>query len=194
MKIIGLTGGIGSGKSTILKWFEKNGIPCFESDAVGKKLINTELKAQVVEKFGIEICDPKGKLDRNLLAKKVFKNPKLLESLNNIIHPEVLKAFNNFKYKHRKSPIILKEAAILIESGAYKLCDIIILIKAPKQIRINRVKRRDRLNVKDISERMKHQWSDTKKEKYADYIIENTSLDKMYEKAKEIIEKIKNNY
>ena len=105
-----------------------------------------------------------------------------------------MKAFNNFKYKHRKSPIILKEAAILIESGAYKLCDIIILIKAPKQIRINRVKRRDRLNHNDILDRMKYQWSDTKKEKYADYIIENISLDKMYEKAKEIIEKIKNNF
>ncbi len=191
MKIIGLTGGIGSGKSTILKWFEKNGIPCFESDAIGRKLIKTELKAQVIEKFGIEVCNSKGKLDRNLLAKKVFKNPKLLKSLNNIIHPEVLKAFNNFKHKNRESPIILKEAAILIESGAYKLCDIIILIKAPKHLRISRVKLRDGLNNNDILDRMKHQWSDTKKEKFADYIIENISLDKMYENAKEIIEKIK---
>ena len=82
----------------------------------------------------------------------------------------------------------------MIESGAYKLCDIIILIKAPKQIRINRVKRRDGLNQNDILDRMKYQWSDTKKALYADYIIENTSLDIMYEKAKEIIEKIKNNY
>ena len=191
MKIIGLTGGIGSGKSTILKWFEKNGIPCFESDAIGRKLIKTELKAQVIEKFGIEVCNSKGNLDRNLLAKKVFKNPKLLKSLNNIIHPEVLKAFNNFKHKNRESPIILKEAAILIESGAYKLCDIIILIKAPKHLRISRVKLRDGLNSNDILDRMKHQWSDTKKEKFADYIIENISLDKMYENAKEIIEKIK---
>ena len=191
MKIIGLTGGIGSGKSTILKWFEKNGIPCFESDIIGKKLINTELKVQIIQKFGIEICNSKGELDTNLLAKKVFKNPKLLKSLNNIIHPEVLKAFNNFKHKNRESPIILKEAAILIESGAYKLCDIIILIKAPKHLRISRVKRRDGLNDNDILDRMKYQWSDIKKEKFADYIIENISLDKMLESAKEIIEKIK---
>lgn len=191
MTIIGLTGGIGSGKSTILKWFEKNGIPCFESDAIGKKLINTALKSQIIEKFGLDICNSKGDINRNLLGKKVFKNPKLLESLNNIIHPEVTKAFNNFKFKHKESPIIIKEAAILIESGAYKLCDKIILIKAPKQIRISRVKRRDELSDSDVLDRMKNQWSDTKKEKFADYIIENVSLDKMYKKAQEIFEKIK---
>ena len=191
MTIIGLTGGIGSGKSTILRWFAKNGIPCFESDAIGRKLINTDLKSQVIEKFGIEICNSKGDIDKNLLAKKVFKNPKLLESLNNIIHPEILMAFNNFKYKYRKSPIILKEAAILIESGAYKSCDIVILIKAPKNLRISRVKRRDGINENDILDRMKNQWSDTKKEKFADYIIENVSLDSMIKKAQEIIEKIK---
>ena len=191
MIIIGLTGGIGSGKSTILRWFAKNGIPCFESDAIGRKLINTDLKSQVIEKFGIEICNSKGDIDKNLLAKKVFKNPKLLESLNNIIHPEIIMAFNNFKYKHRKSPIILKEAAILIESGTYKSCDIIILIKAPKDLRISRVKRRDGIRHNDVLDRMKNQWSDTKKEKFADYVIENVSLDKMYKKAQEIFEKIK---
>ena len=191
MTIIGLTGGIGSGKSTILKWFEKNEIPCFESDEISRKLINTNLKSRIVEKFGLEICNPKGDINRNLLGKKVFKNPKLLESLNNIIHPEVTKAFDNFKFKHRESPIILKEAAILIESGAYKLCDIIILIKAPKHLRISRVKRRDGIRHNDVLDRMKNQWSDTKKEKFADYIIENVSLDKMYKKAQEIFEKIK---
>lgn len=191
MTIIGLTGGIGSGKSTILKWFEKNQIPCFESDAIGKKLINTALKSQIIKKFGPDICNSKGDINRNLLSNKVFKNPKLLESLNNIIHPEVTKAFNDFKFKHKESPIIIKEAAILIESGAYKLCDTIILIKAPKHIRISRVKRRDGISDSDVLNRMKNQWSDTKKEKFADYIIENVSLDKMYKKAQEIFEKIK---
>ena len=104
-----------------------------------------------------------GDINRNLLSNKVFKNPKLLESLNNIIHPEVTKAFNDFKFKHKESPIIIKEAAILIESGAYKLCDIIILIKAPKHIRISRVKRRDGISDSDVLNRMKNQWSDTKK-------------------------------
>ena len=157
-------------------------------------MIKTNLKSQIVEKFGLEICNSKGDINRNLLGKKVFKNPKLLESLNNIIHPEVTKAFNDFKFKHKESPIIIKEAAILIESGAYKLCDTIILIKAPKHIRISRVKRRDGISDSDVLNRMKNQWSDIKYVKFAVYIIENVSLDIMYKNDQEIFEKIKSNF
>ena len=191
MKIVGLTGGIGSGKSTILNWFKKQGVPCFESDVIGKILLDNDLRKSVIEKFGIEFYNSEGKLNRKLLAKKLFKNPEALASLNKIIHPEVLKVFNHFKDRYKHAPLIIKEAAILIESGAYKLCDVIILIKAPKDIRIKRVINRDGIKEIDILDRMKYQWSDTKKEKFADYTIENISLEKTYKQAKEIINRIK---
>ena len=130
-------------------------------------------------------------MNRKLLAKKIFKNPEALESLNKIIHPEVLKVFNHFKDKFKHAPIIIKEAAILIESGAYKLCDVVILIKAPKDLRIKRVIDRDGIKEIDILDRMKYQWSDIKKEKFADYTIENISLENTYKEVKKIINSIK---
>ena len=159
MIIVGLTGGIGSGKSTILNYLKNNGYPCFESDKV---------------------------------AKKVFSDSKLLKNLNDTVHPAVHKAFVKFKNKHENFPMIIKEAAILIESGSYKSCDFIILVKAPRSERIKRIVARDSVNESDVIVRINNQWDDKKKEKYADYVIENINLDKTFEKVKILIEKLNN--
>ena len=150
MIIIGLTGGIGSGKSTILNYLKNNGYPCFESDEVAKKLLEVELKETVLKLFGEEVYNPKGILDRKVLSKKVFSDSKLLETLNDTVHPAVNETFEKFKKKHQDFPIIVKEAAILIESGSYKSCDIIVLVKAPKDERIKRIVARDSVNESEV--------------------------------------------
>ena len=192
MIVVGLTGGIGSGKSTILNYFREHGYPCFESDEVGKKLLEVELKENVVKLFGEEVYNTKGILDRKVISKKVFSNSKLLETLNNIVHPAVNEAFEKFKKKYQDSPIIVKEAAILIESGSYKSCDIIILVKAPQDERIKRIMARDSANKSEVIAKISNQWEDKKKEKYADYIVENISLEETHEKVKNLIKKLNN--
>ena len=192
MIIIGLTGGIGSGKSTILSYFREHGYPCFESDKVGKKLLEVELKETVLKLFGEEVYNAKGILDRKALSKKVFSNSKLLEALNDIVHPAVNETFEKFKKKHQDFPVIVKEAAILIESGSYKSCDIIILVKAPLDERIKRIVARDSVNESEVIARIDNQWEDEKKEKYADYVVENISLEETYEKVKYLIKKLNN--
>ena len=192
MIIVGLTGGIGSGKSTILNYFRECGYPCFESDEVGKKLLEVELKETVLKLFGEEVYNEKGILDRKALSKKVFSNSKLLETLNDIVHPAVNETFEKFKKKYQDFPVIIKEAAILIESGSYKSCDIVVLVKAPLDERIKRIVTRDSVNVSEVVARINNQWDDKKKEKYADYVIENISLDKTFEKIKILIKKLNN--
>ena len=192
MIIVGLTGGIGSGKSTILNYFRDHGYPCFESDEVGKKLLQVDLKETVLNLFGEELYDEKGILDRKALSKKVFSDSKLLETLNDIVHPAVNETFEKFKKKHRDFPIIVKEAAILIESGSYKSCDVIILVKAPLDERIKRIVARDSVNESEVIARIDNQWEDEKKEKYADYVVENISLEETYEKVKYLIKKLNN--
>ena len=192
MIIIGLTGGIGSGKSTILNYFREHGYPCFESDEVGKKLLQVDLKETVLNLFGEELYDEKGILDRKALSKKVFSDSKLLETLNDIVHPAVNETFEKFKKKHRDFPIIVKEAAILIESGSYKSCDVTVLVKAPKNERIKRVVTRDSVNESEVIARINNQWEDKKKEKYADYVIENIDLEKTYGQVKTLIKKLNN--
>ena len=192
MIIVGLTGGIGSGKSTILSYFREHGYPCFESDEVGKKLLEVELKETVVKLFGEEVYNTKGILDRKAISKKVFSNSKLLEALNDIVHPAVNETFEKFKKKHQDSPVIVKEAAILIESGSYKSCDIIVLVKAPLDERIKRIMARDSANKSEVIAKISNQWEDKKKEKYADYVVENISLEETYEKVKNLIKKLNN--
>ena len=192
MIVVGLTGGIGSGKSTVLNYFRERGYPCFESDEVGKKLLEVELKETVLKLFGEEVYNAKGILDRKALSKKVFSNSKLLEALNNIVHPAVNETFEKFKKKHQDFPIIVKEAAILIESGSYKSCDIIVLVKAPIDERIKRIVARDSVNESEVIARIDNQWEDEKKEKYADYVVENISLEETYEKVKYLIKKLNN--
>ena len=194
MKVVGITGGIGSGKSTLRKWFASQGIPCFDSDAVGKELLNTSLKDQLIEKLGAAFYKEDGTLDRGQLAQLVFNNQNALEKLNTIVHPAVSYAFEQFKLKNKGAPFVIKEAAILFESGAFKSCDAIILVCAPKEQRIQRVMERDHSTKEAIQARMKHQWSDAKKVELSDYVIQNEYLEAAIEQAKQILSMLKSEF
>ena len=190
MKVIGLTGGIGSGKSTLLKWFQMKGVPCFESDAVGRELLNSSLRDSVILRFGEDIYFD-GILDRKKMAKKVFGDKKALADLNKIVHPAVNEAFNNFIEKNQNAPFIINESAIIFETGKYKDFYKVILVISPKNVRINRIILRDNVNKENVLSRMKHQLSDSKKIKLADFIIENITLNEFYLQDAEILQKLK---
>ena len=190
MKVIGLTGGIGSGKSTLLNWFQMKGIPCFESDAVGRELLNSSLRDSVILRFGEDIYFD-GILDRKKMAKKVFGDKKALADLNKIVHPAVNEAFNNFIEKNQNAPFIINESAIIFETGKYKDFYKVILVISPKNVRINRIILRDNVNKENVLSRMKHQLSDSKKIKLADFIIENITLNEFYLQAAKILQKLK---
>jgi dephospho-CoA kinase len=190
MKIVGLTGGIGSGKSTLMQWFQKQGVPCFESDAVGRKLLNTDLREAVSEAFGAELYLQTGSLDRKALAEKVFANPAALAKLNQIVHPAVAIAFEDFKKQHANAPFVINEAAILFETGGYKNCDVVILVTTPKSDRIERIINRDGSTKAEVIKRMKNQWEDERKRKLADYVIENSTIKSAQKQAAQILEKL----
>tara|TARA_B100000902_G_scaffold396652_1_gene458268 strand:- start:379 stop:954 length:576 start_codon:yes stop_codon:yes gene_type:complete len=190
MKLIGLTGGIGSGKSTFLYWFKKWGVPCFESDLVGRKLLDSSLKRDVILRFGDGMYVG-GKLDRRKLSEKVFSDSKALNNLNEIVHPAVEEAFKKFSSKYHKVPFIINESAILFETGIYKKFDKIILITSPKEERVKRVSLRDKISENEVLLRMEKQLSDKKKIKLADFVIENITIDRFYFQAKELLIKLR---
>ena len=192
MKVIGLTGGIGSGKTTLLRWFETQNIPCFESDDVAKTLLNSSLKSFVSKAFGNNIYNSSGILDRKKLAARVFNDPNELTKLNAIVHPAVEKAFKDFRQKYKEDSIIIKEAAILFESGGYVNCDAIILVIASEESRIQRVVKRDNIKKNDVEARIKLQWSDDKKKLLSDYLIQNEYLETALDQAKKILNSLLN--
>ena len=192
MKVVGLTGGIGSGKSTIREWFSSQGVPCFDSDTVGKELLNSSLKEKIIQDFGSHFYSKEGKLDRARLAAFVFSDAEALKKLNSIVHPAVAESFEAFKVKHTTAPFVIKEAAILFESGGYKKCDEIILVCAPLALRIQRLIDRDQSTESQLRARMEHQWSDDETEKLSDYVIQNEYLDVAKEEAKKILTLLKN--
>lgn len=177
MKIVGLTGGIGSGKTTVANLFSELGVPVYIADVEAKKLTNSSL---VIRRKLIELLGKNAYLDdrlnRKYVADKIFADTKLLNAVNAIIHPEVAIHFKKWASK-QKSNYVIKEAAILFENGGYKDCDLVILVTAPKALRIERVKQRDNASSTEIEQRMNNQWSDSKKEKLADIIIENIDLE-----------------
>ncbi len=189
MKIIGLTGGIGSGKSTLLAWLRSNGIPCFESDIVGKQLLNGQLKQDVIDCFGPELY-PNDVLDTKVMAQLVFQDKEALEKLNNLVHPAVGKAFKDFIEKNKNAQIVVKEAAILFETGAYKSCDFVILVCAPLEKRISRVIQRDGVKRAEVLVRISKQWDDNKKSALADFVIENDSQELAIEQLEAILKKL----
>lgn len=173
MITIGLTGGIGSGKTTIAQWFQEKGIPVYNSDFEAKKLMNEneDLIQQLIELFGDETYK-NGEYNRSYVASKVFNDKELLNQLNSIVHPAVFKHFDEWM-DNQNSSFVVKEAAILFESGSYKDCDYIISVIADEKIRIDRVAKRDQLNEDQIRSRMKNQWTDEQRIEKSDFIIEN---------------------
>ena len=173
MIIVGLTGGIGSGKSKILNFLKKKGFPCYDSDKRAKQLVNSnlELKNKIKKEFGNDIYKLE-EIDSKTLSNIVFNKPYKLKLLNSIIHPYVRNDFNEFKLK-TKASLVFKESAIMFESKTNLLCDFIVLIKAPIQVRVNRVTKRDLIDESIVKSRILNQWSDEKKEVLSDKIIEN---------------------
>jgi len=172
VKVLGITGGIGSGKSTVCEIFKILGIPIFNSDNVSKSILFTEKVSQeVIDLFGIDVLS-NGNLDSSKLGILVFSNTEKLNSLNKILHPKVDKAFNYWK-KKQKAPFVVKEAAVLFESGSYENCDWVLNISCSESERVKRVTKRDGRDVKQINEIIKKQWSDKKRESLSDFVINN---------------------
>ena len=190
---VGLTGGIGSGKTTVSNFLLDYGIPVYNSDSKGKTLMNTnlELKNNIVSIFGESVYD-NGILNTNLLSSIVFNDSTKIEQLNNLVHPKVAQDFNQWVGKNNNKPILVKEAAILIESGAYLNMDKIILVVSEKSTRINRVSKRDNSDLESIEKRINLQLTDNEKIKYADYIIENnSSLEHLKLEVLKVVNKIR---
>lgn len=192
-KIIGLTGGIGSGKTTIVNYIASKGIPVYIADDGGRKVMQ---KAEVIKEinalFKGTVLLENGQLNREKIAALVFENKSLLKGLNKIVHPAVAQDFNNFLDQNCNAQIIVKEAAILFESGSYKDCDATILITAPVETRIKRVMKRDGIDREAVLKRMKNQMSDEEKRELADFVIQNIELKQSYKEIDEIIKKVLN--
>lgn len=176
MKIVGLTGGIGSGKTTVARFFEKLDIPVYIADEAGKRLMNSsdEIRVKIIDLFG-EAAYEGSVPQRKYIASKVFNDSELLSRLNQIIHPAVEADFKNW-LTEQSSEYVIYEAAILFETGGYKKCDFSILVKAPQKLRIERLQKRDNSSKEEIKQRMNNQWSDEKKSELADFIINNEDL------------------
>ena len=183
MKIVGLTGGIGSGKSTVLKQFEDLGINTYSADKVAKKLINSneDIIESIKSLFGDNIYD-NNILDTIKLSKIVFQDSHKLESLNSIIHPAVAKDFKSF-IKINHGEYIVKEVAIIFETNTEDNYDKIILVRAPIEDRIKRVVLRDNITKDDVIRRVNNQIDDSTIIDKCDYIIDNNNLKELKEKV-----------
>ncbi len=176
MIVIGLTGGIGSGKTTVANYFIELGVPIYFADDEAKKLMNTskKIKKQLITEFGKEVYK-NGILNRAYLADIVFNDKNKLNSINSIVHPEIAKHFSKW-LKKQKSVYIIQENAILFENNTASKFDFIITVTAPIDIRVQRVIERDSVREEDVLSRMNNQWDEAKKIKLSDFIIQNVNL------------------
>ncbi len=171
---IGLSGGIGSGKTVAAEIFHIIGIPVFKADEVARKLYELdEVLLAVKEMFGSSVIGPGGKLERKAMAAIVFNNKEALYRLNDLIHPLVRNRFTDFESENHAVNYILYEAAILFETGQYRNLDRNILVIAPVELRLKRVMARDKSDRESVLRRMENQWDDEQKRILSDYIILN---------------------
>lgn len=192
-KIIGLTGGIGSGKTTVAKYFASKGIPVYIADEAAKNIMDDKNVVQEVQAiFSENIIQKDGFLDRNAIRELVFNDKNKLEALNKIIHPKVKADFENWLKKNKNAPFIIKEVAILFETNGQKYCDATILVTAPTETRIKRVLERDSTSRDNITQIIKNQLPEEAKMKLATYIISNEKLDITYKMVDNLIEILKN--
>ena len=175
-KIIGLTGGIGSGKTTVARFIEEMGYPIYNSDTRAKDLVNEsdDLKAAIIRLLGSQAYDENGLYDRKYVGSVVFSNDELLKQLNAIIHPAVNKDFHDW-VKRQSREIIFKETALLFELKLNLQCDKSLLVTADESIRIKRVMDRDSKTYREVEKVIDNQMPERKKIRLADYVIENNS-------------------
>ncbi len=171
---VGITGGIGSGKSTVCRIFKMLGVPVFEADIVAKELLNSnnKIKEGLVRLFGEGIYIPGSGVNRKKLAEIIFNDDIQLSKVNELIHPEVKNEFQRW-LKKQNTRYIIHEAAIMFESGFYKMMDFTILVTAPEAERIERVSKRDNTKRELVKARIERQWTDTEKIAFANAEIRN---------------------
>lgn len=171
---IGLTGGIGSGKTIVSRIFKHLSVPIYEADSEAKRLMNSseKLKSDIVSLLG-DKAYVNGDLNNSYVASLVFNDPQKLHDLNKIVHPAVREDFNQWTGKHHQYPYVIQEAAILFESGHYTFFDKIVFVIASRELRIKRVMQRDSVEREDVLKRMKMQLPEEDKMKLSDYIIVN---------------------
>tara|TARA_B100001109_G_scaffold160618_1_gene130761 strand:+ start:39 stop:626 length:588 start_codon:yes stop_codon:yes gene_type:complete len=187
MKIIGLTGGIGSGKSSVLEIFKKIGISTYNADESAKELISSDKKIiySIKQLFGEDIYN-ENELNSKLVSKIVFNDKEKLNFLNSIIHPAVALDFNKFCLRHRNESYIVKEAAIIFETKTENLFNKIIYVKTPEEIRIDRVMQRDNLSRDDVLNRIQNQINETSIIDKCDFVIDNINYNELEQKVLEI--------
>lgn len=177
-KIIGLTGGIGSGKTTVANYFKELGVPVYIADDAAKEVMQSEaILSAIRQTFGDAIFENKT-LIRPKLASIVFSNPEKLQQLNAIVHPAVALHFKDWLSNYQQFPFIIYESAILFESGGDQKCDKIITVTAPEAMRIERVVERDTTTKEQVLQRIKSQWTDSQRIAKSDFVIENTDFNK----------------
>lgn len=192
-KIIGLTGGIGTGKTTVAKYFASKGVPVYIADEAAKEIMNTkEVIQQVQALFSENVISENGYLNRTLIRELVFTNKDKLAQLNSIIHPKVKRDFDNWLSQHQDAPFVIKEVAILFETNGQDYCDATILITAPLETRIQRVLERDKSTKDIILQIIQNQLPEEQKIRLATYVIENENLEKTYEFIDILIKKLNN--
>ena len=192
MKRIGLTGGIGSGKTCVSKVFQTLGIPIFNADKIAKEYMQSsdKLKEAIKELFGNNVIK-KGILQNKILAEIVFNDNEKLIQLNRLVHPFVLEIFDKWQ-KKQNAFFVLKEAAILFESGAYKKLDAVICVSAPMRVKIERVMKRDNCTKKEVLKRMNNQMVENEKEKLSDFVILNDGKERLLPQILDIFDRINN--
>lgn len=191
-KIIGITGGIGSGKSTVSKFIEELGFPVYDSDFWAKELVNIEenLKSRIIELLGEESYDENGKYNRKFVAEKVFDHQELLLKLNQIIHPAVKIHFENW-VNAQTAEFVFKETALLFELKLNESCYQSILVTADENIRIKRVMNRDGRTYREVKEIIDKQMPEVDKVKLADFVIQNnTDLETLKEFTHQVIDEL----
>jgi dephospho-CoA kinase len=183
---VGITGGIGSGKTTVCRIFETLGIPVFYADTAAKQIMVEDaiLMEGIKNTFGKESYFDNGVLNNKHIAGIVFNNAEELAKLNALVHPAVFRAFDNWTAAlPADTSYVLKEAALLFESGSYQMCDLNILVVAPEKLKLDRVMQRDGVSADAVKARMDKQFTDRQKFKLADHIIQNNESESLIEQV-----------
>lgn len=189
---IGLTGGIGSGKSTVARLLVALGYPVYLADDEAREIVNNDIdvRRQIIDLLGSQSYDASG-YNRKYVAGLVFKDKKLLQQLNEIVHPAVASHFLSWCNQHAGYNVIFQEAAILFENGSYRRFDKTILVTAPEEVRITRVMQRDHLSREDVLVRLNNQWPDVEKINLADFLVKCDGEHLVIPQVNEIIKGLK---